>query len=212
MPNPDLLLRSILGPIRSSLRPLALAVDIAGDFLFTQHIAMDDIQANSIYQYVAQQLPCKQSAASRRVERLAHLCWDALESQNLVPVYLGCGVCRPPQPRTLIIYLAVYARLEVPFSTAIVRDPHFLFQSPHDATSPYSLLTPAVPPRVGPLPVSQTMVVQTPSGPSYFPVCPGCGITLEREYQNYCDRCGQQLNWNHFNDAEVILPGQPLHN
>lgn len=28
-----------------------------------------------------------------------------------------------------------------------------------------------------------------------FAVCPRCKITLEREYQNYCDRCGQALKW-----------------
>lgn len=29
-----------------------------------------------------------------------------------------------------------------------------------------------------------------------YPVCPCCGITLEREYQLHCDRCGQALAWN----------------
>ena len=31
-----------------------------------------------------------------------------------------------------------------------------------------------------------------------YPVCPRCNITLEREYQSYCDRCGQRLNWKGF--------------
>ena len=26
-----------------------------------------------------------------------------------------------------------------------------------------------------------------------FPICPQCGSSMEREYQNYCDRCGQRL-------------------
>ena len=26
-------------------------------------------------------------------------------------------------------------------------------------------------------------------------VCPRCDITLDREYQAYCDRCGQCLDW-----------------
>ena len=29
-----------------------------------------------------------------------------------------------------------------------------------------------------------------------FPVCPRCGSAMEREYQAYCDRCGQCLSWN----------------
>lgn len=31
-----------------------------------------------------------------------------------------------------------------------------------------------------------------------YPVCPRCKNTLEREYQSYCDRCGQKLNWDNF--------------
>ena len=30
----------------------------------------------------------------------------------------------------------------------------------------------------------------------YYPVCPRCGSTMEREYQSYCDRCGQRLSWD----------------
>lgn len=32
------------------------------------------------------------------------------------------------------------------------------------------------------------------SGAAY-PMCPRCRVTLEREYQNFCDRCGQKLKW-----------------
>lgn len=40
-----------------------------------------------------------------------------------------------------------------------------------------------------------------------FPVCPRCHISLEREYVNYCDRCGQRLDWKYFDAALVhILP------
>ena len=31
-----------------------------------------------------------------------------------------------------------------------------------------------------------------------FAVCPRCKISLEREFQSYCDRCGQALNWRRF--------------
>lgn len=36
-------------------------------------------------------------------------------------------------------------------------------------------------------------------------VCPGCSCTFEREYQTYCDRCGQKLAWNLFNQGKVTL-------
>ena len=38
-----------------------------------------------------------------------------------------------------------------------------------------------------------------------FPICPSCKMTMEREYQSYCDRCGQKLNWKYFNEAKVIV-------
>ena len=30
---------------------------------------------------------------------------------------------------------------------------------------------------------------------SIYPVCPRCKCSLEREFMNYCDRCGQCLAW-----------------
>ncbi len=33
----------------------------------------------------------------------------------------------------------------------------------------------------------------------YF--CPHCEITLEREFQAYCDRCGQRLDWRSIHKA-----------
>lgn len=32
-------------------------------------------------------------------------------------------------------------------------------------------------------------------GPYFFSVCPKCGSIIERDYQSYCDRCGQALSW-----------------
>jgi len=40
-------------------------------------------------------------------------------------------------------------------------------------------------------------------GDDAFPVCPGCTATLEREYQHYCDRCGQALDWENYVYASV---------
>ena len=38
-----------------------------------------------------------------------------------------------------------------------------------------------------------------------FSVCPRCRTPLEREYQSYCDRCGQALDWKRFKKALVVL-------
>lgn len=40
---------------------------------------------------------------------------------------------------------------------------------------------------------------------SCYPVCPRCKLTFEREYQSYCDRCGQALGWKDFNWAIVVV-------
>ena len=37
---------------------------------------------------------------------------------------------------------------------------------------------------------------------SAFFLCPRCNITMEREYQSYCDRCGQRLGWRSIDKAK----------
>jgi hypothetical protein len=57
-----------------------------------------------------------------------------------------------------------------------------------------------------PMPVTQIRCFRCPSGMTGFPVCPQCGRTMEREYQPYCDRCGQRLDWGSFSQAAILLP------
>ena len=54
--------------------------------------------------------------------------------------------------------------------------------------------------------VTQIQCFRCVLGHTYFPICPRCRVTLEREYQAFCDRCGQCLNWKNFSKATVILP------
>ena len=49
-----------------------------------------------------------------------------------------------------------------------------------------------------PMPVTHIRCFRYLSGVTGFPVCPQCGKTMEREYQSYCDRCGQCLDWKDF--------------
>lgn len=37
-------------------------------------------------------------------------------------------------------------------------------------------------------------------------LCPRCAVTLDREFQNYCDRCGQKLDWSGYRKARLIYP------
>ena len=36
-----------------------------------------------------------------------------------------------------------------------------------------------------------------------YPICPRCRISIDREYQGYCDRCGQKLAWNLYHKNRV---------
>lgn len=54
------------------------------------------------------------------------------------------------------------------------------------------------------IPIRVVQVLRFPYG-AKFPICPSCGITLEREYQQYCDRCGQCLSWKFFRKAQIAL-------
>lgn len=56
-----------------------------------------------------------------------------------------------------------------------------------------------------PMRVSAVRSIRSPSLLTSFPICPRCQRTLDREYQSFCDRCGQALDWKHFNKAIVIL-------
>lgn len=42
---------------------------------------------------------------------------------------------------------------------------------------------------------------------SYY-VCPRCQITMEREFMQYCDRCGQCLDWSMYEQALIMYPGR----
>lgn len=52
-----------------------------------------------------------------------------------------------------------------------------------------------------PMPVAQIRLFH-PDGA--FPVCPQCGISMEREYQNFCEYCGQRLDWKRYKKAQVV--------
>ena len=52
--------------------------------------------------------------------------------------------------------------------------------------------------------VPVTKWIQLPVGGYIYPVCPRCKISMEREYMNFCDRCGQKLSWDYIDHAELL--------
>ncbi len=57
------------------------------------------------------------------------------------------------------------------------------------------------------IPMSVNAVRCFPVGisPSTYLICPRCGLTMDREYQSYCDRCGQALDWSRLSKAIVVI-------
>lgn len=52
------------------------------------------------------------------------------------------------------------------------------------------------------LPLPVTKMVQFPNGDTN-PICPRCDRSFEREYQLYCDCCGQHLGWRLYDFAAI---------
>lgn len=134
MTKTEAVIRSILGTAKPDIRPLAYAVDAAISHMFVQKIPMDDIYVTEdIYPDVAKLVknrrgkPSSPKTVSRRIERLANLCWDTLVARNLVLEYLGAPLESIRAPRDIIFYLAFYIYLDTPFFIAIQKQPALLF-------------------------------------------------------------------------------------
>ena len=134
MTKTEAVIRSILGAARPDIRPMAYAVDAAISLMFVQKIPMNDIYVtDDIYPDVAKLVknrrgkPSSPKTVSRRIERLANLCWDTLVARNLVLEYLGAPLENIRAPRDMIFYLAFYIYLDTPFFIAIQKQPALLF-------------------------------------------------------------------------------------
>lgn len=52
-----------------------------------------------------------------------------------------------------------------------------------------------------PIPVIQTVIFQDSDS---YPICPRCDKSMPRDYMNFCDRCGQRLDWHLYDLATVV--------
>lgn len=198
MQKPELLLYSILGPIRSDIRPLACAIEITEQLLFVQHVSIENIKAIShIYSRVAERLQKQTATVAKAIEHLTPLCWDALVLNNLLPTYIGDPSTQMPPPRMLVIYFAVYAHFELPFAVAAKKYPDILF--PLDASA-----------CVADVDVMEAIHrAQAMPVISNMPICPACGEEL-RQAQAYCHHCGQHLDWSQYKGTQVVRDRPPV--
>lgn len=58
------------------------------------------------------------------------------------------------------------------------------------------------------MPVTELMVFESGRRKDSYYVCPQCGITLDREFVAYCDRCGQHLDWKGYKKAKLVYSGR----
>lgn len=124
----EALVRSILGSARPDIRPLACAVDVVRELLFDKGVPMDDILVTKdVYPVVAKRLSKEPGAVTRRIERLANLCWDAISTKELTKKYIGRHLSDIHAPRDIIIYLAFYQQFGRPFFDVIAEQPSLLF-------------------------------------------------------------------------------------
>ena len=61
------------------------------------------------------------------------------------------------------------------------------------------------------IPMPVVAVRAYPAAPKLFtyPLCPKCSLPMEREYQRFCDHCGQALDWIAFSKAVIVLANFP---
>lgn len=195
MTDIECLIRSIAGGIRPNMAPLICTAEIVGDLFFARHIPLEDIRAKQVYPLVSQRMGLSLCAASRRIQRLAHICWDCMREKDLILPYIGRMLGRCPDACRLAGYLAFYVCLRIPYFEAIARDPSLLFTPhmnfPQGASRECSDRRP---PCGQPFSGSRALHFGRDAAP-ICPICPNCGQTLEPEYQNYCSRCGRQFDW-----------------
>lgn len=55
------------------------------------------------------------------------------------------------------------------------------------------------------MPVTEVMIYSDGSG---FYICPRCHVTMDKEFVEFCDCCGQHLGWKSYRKAKKIYPGQ----
>ena len=121
------MVRGILGPVGSDLRPLICAVQITGRLLFEERIPQDDIQVTKhIYPEAAKLTGKSLTAVSRQLVRLANLCWDQLGEEEELLLFVH-QIKDIRAPRDMLFYLAYYCRFNMPYYKVLKQNPQLLF-------------------------------------------------------------------------------------
>ena len=116
MTKTETVIRSIFGAAGIDTRPLARAVDIAAELLFTHRQTIDELHfTRDIYSPVAVLLrgkngePQSVKTISKSIERLSNQCWDILVARGLVGKYIGAEIGDIHAPRSIWPFTAISA-------------------------------------------------------------------------------------------------------
>lgn len=121
------LVNEILGPGRKGVQILACAAGVAGELLFGEGRAMDDILVTKdIYPEVARRLGKDSRNVARQAERLANRCWDSMDGAQKRK-YIGKEMKDIRAPKDMIFYLAFYVRFRQGFYKVLEKEPGLLF-------------------------------------------------------------------------------------
>lgn len=120
MSKSEKLILSILGIVRSDIRPISLCVETMADLLFAQHVQISSVRiTRHIYPAVALRLGKKPSTVSRSAERLANLCMEAISRQNRAAAFFGRPLYDMPSTTELLFYLAFLLHFGKPFFSVL---------------------------------------------------------------------------------------------
>lgn len=120
------LVRSILGPTRCSILPLAYAMDITAERIFIDHVSEKHLKlCDDVCYEVAKRLNSfiTPKSVTRSVERCTNRCWNELVKSGRTQEYIGKVMDRIENPRSMVIYLATLMYFEKPYFQMIAEHP-----------------------------------------------------------------------------------------
>lgn len=187
---------SILGPIRADTRPLEDALDILIELLFKEQKEAQGIRlTKDVYPRVAERQGKTEAAVTRSIQRMTNRCWEAIRNEDQVDTYIGRNIIDIESTGSMLMYMVYKIQYNKAFY-AIVRE----IAAEPEGSAMARITRNAISYRKK-MPVKQVLLLD--NGDEH-PICPRCGCTMEKEYQNYCDRCGQRLEWQSCDYVEAM--------
>ena len=126
MTKEEVLIRSILGPSPNNIRSFTCAVRHTAELLFVKNVSMDEVQITSaVYEPVALELQRNPRTVARQIERLANLCWNAMDKEQKMR-YIGRNLKDISAPRDMLFYLAYYCQFHLSYYQLLEERPDIL--------------------------------------------------------------------------------------